>query len=312
MQIPVNPNITIEAVQLLEYLEKTAGKRIISGQHTQTVDCEEINYIRENTSCEPKLRGFEMLAYSPNINYEDSSKECLKEIEENRDTMEVALSWGISANHIVELTYHWFSPLGGHEKSFYSKNTDFDPEKVLQYGTPERKAFYDDMDSIAVQLRRFQNVHIPVLWRPFHESEGKWFWWGRKGAAVAKELYLLMYDYYVNVHHLNNLLWVWSCPDIEGYPGDDYVDIVGIDVYPEKFKSTDYKEEYEKLIAGTSKNKIAALTEIGFLPNMDMLKESKVPWAYFMTWSKEWIIGDEKNPVDRLKKAYASDYVVSI
>lgn len=45
-------------------------------------------------------------------------------------------------------SFHWFSPVGGHDKSFYAKNTDFDA------------------------------THIPVLWRPFHESDGDWFWWG--------------------------------------------------------------------------------------------------------------------------------------
>ena len=68
-----DPKATKETVELWYYLHAVAGKQIITGQHTQTIPCEEIDYIRQVTGKEPKLRGFELLAYSPNINYEDAS-----------------------------------------------------------------------------------------------------------------------------------------------------------------------------------------------------------------------------------------------
>ena len=168
---------TQEAKELLKYLKNTAGQQIITGQHTQTIPCEEIDYIRQTTGKEPKLRGFELLAYSPNINYADASPECLKEVEENKGTVETALQWA-RANRsagILIFSFHWFSPLGGRDKSFYTEHTDFDATKVLQEGTPEHAAFYADMDVIADILRRFQDENIPILWRPFHESYGTWF-----------------------------------------------------------------------------------------------------------------------------------------
>ena len=45
------------------------------------------------------------------------------------------------------------------------------------------------MDVIAIELRKFENANIPVLWRPFHEADGDWFWWGAKGPVVATKLY---------------------------------------------------------------------------------------------------------------------------
>ncbi len=54
---------------------------------------------------------------------------------------------------IVALSFHWFSPIGGHDKSFYAKNTDFDAEKILKIDSPERTAFYKDMDVIAHELK---------------------------------------------------------------------------------------------------------------------------------------------------------------
>ena len=84
MQTPVNQNASKEAKELLSFLCKTAGNTIITGQHTQTIPMEEIQYIKQITGFTPKLRGFELLSYSPNINYADSSEDCLTEVEKRR------------------------------------------------------------------------------------------------------------------------------------------------------------------------------------------------------------------------------------
>ncbi len=310
MQKPVNKNASPETAALLSYLEQTAGRGIITGQHTQTNPMEEITYIREVTGKEPKLRGFELLAYSPNINEEDAGEACLTEVYENRDTLKTAMKWAEESDGIVTFSFHWFSPLGGRDKSFYTEHTDFDPQKVLIEGTPEREAFYHDMKVIAGYLRQFQEASIPILWRPFHESDGTWFWWGSKGPEVARELYLLMYDYYVNVCHLDNLLWVWNCRLPEGYPGDEYVDIVSVDIYLPEYKPTDYATEYEELIHATAKDKVVALAEVGYMPDVDMLAESRIPWAYYMTWSKEFCIGEQYNSKENLRRMYDSEYAI--
>ena len=310
MQIPVNKNATEEARELLDYLNEIAGKGIITGQHTQTIPMEEIEHIREITGREPKLRGFELLAYSPNINYEDADEACLTEVEGNKGTVDSALEWAKASDGIVTLSFHWFSPLGGRDKSFYAKNTDFDASKVLIEGTPERKAFYHDMDVIYAELKRFKDANIPVLWRPFHESDGDWFWWGAKGPKVACGLSKLMYEYYTEVKHLNNLLWVWNCRLSEGYPGDDYVDVISVDIYLEKYAPTDYTDDYRQLIKATTSNKVAALAEVGYIPDVDMLKRTHIPWAYYMAWSKEFCIGEQYNSNENLRTMYLSDYSI--
>ncbi len=308
---PVNQNASKEARELLEYLYETAGQKIMTGQHTQTNTMEEIDYIYQLTGRKPKLRGFEMLAYSPNINYQDASQECLTEVYENRDTMDTAIRWAKESDGIVTLSFHWFSPIGGRDKSFYTEHTDFDASRVLKENSPERAAFYHDMDVIAEELKRFEQERIPVLWRPFHESDGTWFWWGAKGPEVARDLYLLMYDYYTNVHHLNHLLWVWNCKLSQGYPGDDYVDVISVDVYLENYAQTDYRQQYQELIQATTRNKVAALAEIGYLPDIGMLEQSRIPWAYFMTWSKEFCIGEQYNRQEAWNAMYRSKYVIT-
>jgi len=310
--LPVNPNATKEARELLQYLYNTAGNRMITGQHTQTVPMEEREHIHNLTGKYPKLQGFELLSYSPNINYNDTSEECLTEVVENRNTVSTALSWAKETNGIVSFCFHWFSPIGGKDKSFYTRNTDFDPCQVLIEGTPERTAFFHDLNVIAVELQKFKDAQIPVLWRPLHESEGTWFWWGSKGPEVASQLYRLLYHYYVDVKQLDNLLWVWSCQLKEGYPGDDYVDVVSWDIYLPAHTATDYKEQYEELTANTSRKKVAALSEVGVIPDIKMLETSRVPWAYYMTWSKEFCLTEEYNYDSALQEMYNSPYAVTL
>lgn len=311
MQKATNKNILQNAQNLLNYLCGAAGNKIITGQHTQTNFMEETEYIKKVTGKVPKLMGFELLAYSPNINYDDASEECLTEVKENKDTLNTALKIAETTDSIITFTFHWFSPLGGRDKSFYAKNTNFDPRKILVKDSEECKAFYSDMDKIAAELKIFCDKEIPVLWRPFHESDGTWFWWGSQGEETARELYKLMYDYYVNVHHLNNLLWVWNCRTRAGYPGDEFVDVISVDIYLPEYRSTDYREDYEKLINETTKNKVCALAEVGYMPDVKVLEETKTPWAYYMTWSKEFCMGEKYNSEKLLKEMYSSDHAIT-
>lgn len=309
---PVNKNASKEAKNLLNYLYSIAGNGIITGQHTQSVAMEEIDYIKDVTGKTPKLRGFELLSYSPNIQYKGASYPCLKEVYENRNTLKVAKEWALKEKGILTFTFHWFSPLYGEDKSFFTEHTTFNPEKVLISDTEERKAFFSDLDVIAKELSVFRDLNIPILWRPFHESEGKWFWWGSKGPEVAAELYKLMFDYYVNHYHLDNLLWVSNCPLKEGYPGDDYVDVITRDLYPQDDTPTDFKKEYEELCKNTGSQKVKALAEIGRIPDVDLLQKNRVPWAYYMTWSHEFCIGELHNSTEKLKKMYSSDYSIKL
>ena len=307
---PVNPNATKEARDTLMFLAEHAGKSIITGQHTQTNELREIKEIEKITGSIPKLIGYEMLSYSPNINYDGMSEECLREVTEAGGILERAREMAHKYDVITAICFHWFSPMGGRDKSFFSENTDYDTSRILIEGTPEREAFYRDMDKVAEELAVFRDENIPVLWRPFHESEGKWFWWGRDGVDTARKLYLMMFDYFVNVKKLNNLLWVWSAPVKEGYPGDDYVDIVGWDLYTSEKVLTDYHEKYDKLVENTTGNRLAAITENGYLPDVDKLMESHTPWAFYMTWSVDFVMSEKFNTHEELKKMYDSDYAV--
>ena len=184
MITPVNKNATKEARAVLIYLDSIRGKGIVTGLHTLTMKQEELKYIEKETGKLPALCGFELLSYSPNINWDSCDEVCLKELRENQGTLQRAYEWAQKGG-LITFTWHWYSPIGGVDKAFYARNTEFDASKVLEEGTEERKAFYHDMDVMAELLQGFADRHIPILWRPFHEAEGDWFWWSAKGMDVA-------------------------------------------------------------------------------------------------------------------------------
>lgn len=146
---------------------------------------EELHLIEKVTGKQPALLGFELLSYSPNINYSDTDDECMTEVTENYGTLKRAWEWA-EKKGLITMCWHWFSPLYGRSKSFFSENTDFDASKAVIDGTPENKALLSDMDTMAGILRPFCEKGVPILWRPFHEGDGDWFWWGKKERIPLK------------------------------------------------------------------------------------------------------------------------------
>ena len=308
---PANPSLQPEARALLSRLAALEGKGILTGQHTQTREQAELRVIERETGKLPAVCGFELLAYSPNIRLEDADEACVTEVENNRDTLPLALAWGRRGG-IVTFTWHWFSPLGGRDKSFYTRNTDFDPRLALQEGTAEHAAFVSDMDHMAGLLRPFCEEHIPVLWRPFHEAEGDWFWWGSKGPDTARELYRFMFRRYTAHHHLDNLIWVWNSPRPEGYVGDAYCDILSRDQYPPPHAHGAFRDRQDELRAITPADKGLAIAETGVIPDPEALRREKAAWLWYMTWSGGFVLTENHNSFDALRRLYHSDYAITL
>ena len=309
-RIPSNPEALPCVAVVMSYLADISGDRIVTGQHTQTMAMEELVKIREVTGREPALLGFELLSYSPNINEQDTDEVCMTEVRENRGTLKRAFEWA-EKKGLITFTWHWFSPIGGRSKAFYAENTDFDAEKAVIPGTPEYNALISDMDHIAKLLKQFAEQKIPILWRPFHEMDGNWFWWGARGADTAKKLWLIMYERYTQTHHLNNLIWVWNAAKAEFYPGDDVVDIISRDMYPPAHEHTACRAEFLEMEKIPGQPKIVLIGEIGVLPDVDELHREHVGWASFMTWSKDFCLTENFTGDDYLKKVYESPYAVT-
>ena len=172
--------------------------------------------------------------------------------------------------------------------NFYAENNAFDPANALTEGTWENDVYEADMAEIIGYLTLLQNEGIPVLWRPYHEAAGGWFWWG-KDAASFKALWVDMFNRF-QAAGLNNLIWVWTSEtgDDDWYPGDAYVDIIGRDLYGNA--AADCASQYNTL-AATYGNKMVALSECGYgestSSTVGLISEqwaAGARWAWFMPW----------------------------
>ena len=165
--------------------------------------------------------------------------------------------------------------------AFYKADTEFDATNATVEGTWENKVFTEDLKNAAAYLKLLRDADIPVLWRPFHEAAGGWFWWG-KDAAGFKSLWIAMFNYF-KTEGLDNLIWVWTTEgnDADWYPGDQYVDIVGRDVYNKE--TADCVSEYTS-IAENYGNKIVSLSECGTVGLISEQWASGARWSWFMPW----------------------------
>ncbi len=310
---PCNPNAQEGAKNVYRYLTGLSGHGIVTGQHTKTMAQEELHHIERITGKRPALLGFELLSYSPNINYSDTDQECMDEVAGNLGTLRRAWDWAAQKG-LITFTWHWFSPLSGHSKSFFSYNTDFDARKALQEGTAERRAFLADLDCMAGILRPFSDQGVPILWRPFHEADGNWFWWGARviGSEAAKALYRCMYRRFTETHHLDNLLWVWNSPRPQDYPGDDVVDFISRDMYPAPHEHTAQEEKLEELRLVTAADKPALIGEIGTLPSAEALEKAGASWISYMTWCNEFCLTEDYTANEELNKMYHHPWAVTL
>src|SRR5665648_251539 len=215
---------------------------------------------------------------------------------------------------IVSLVWHWRDPLTK-SGAFYTTDTSFDVSKVNDPNSDEYKAMIVDIDVIAGYLKQFKDAGIPVIWRPLHEAAGGWFWWGAKGPEACKTLWKLMFNRLVTVHGLNNLIWVWTSDTessaLSWYPGDEYVDIIGMDIYPGNNNHASQSDKFNKVNEIFSNKKIIALTECGSVPDPALMKSNGDVWSWFMPWNGDFTESDIHNGATWWNKFFSYDFVIT-
>lgn len=310
----IHPNPTFEAQVIYRFLRDYYGHRIISGQQATRGGSSEVNYLFNETGHKPAMKGFDLIDYSPTRVSNGAS---------SLDTEE-AIGWWAEDHGIVSMMWHWNAPMDLIDteeipwwSGFYSYATTFDPTLAMNDPASEHyEVIIRDIDAIAVQLKRLQAAKVPVLWRPLHEAEGAWFWWGSKGPEVCVWLWKLMYDRLTNEHGLDNLIWVWTGTNsdvaLDWYPGDEYVDIIGADVYLEDKNYASNFSMFDDMAGIHEGKKIISLSETGTIPDPDALKDQKAHWSWFMVWSGDFIIESAKNELDHIVKVYQHDYVITL
>lgn len=321
-----NPNASEETQRLYNFLCDAYGKYTISGQYASDnggLESREFKEIYKNFEDYPAIMGLDLIEASPSrVSHGSGGAPFLAD---------TAIDWWNNYNGIVTLCWHWNAPEPYIEKNggawwqgFYAEYTDIDLSACLDGSDPEGyQLLLDDIDAIAEILMELDDNHVPILWRPLHEGGGDpewnnpWFWWGASGAEAYKELWKLMYDRLTNYHNINNLIWVWNGQNLDYYPGDEYVDIMGYDVYADAGDYSSKKWYFDYTRSSTSTNKIVAMTENGTLFDPDSAFNDGTRWSYFATWNGEFTLTDLQLPGDYTsmemwEKIYTSDRVLTL
>jgi mannan endo-1,4-beta-mannosidase len=221
---PVNANADSNAKALLKYLGSIYGKNILSGQQDQA----SLDWVTNNVGKTPAILGVDFMDYTES------------RISRGASSTDVDKAIAFAAKGgIINFVWHWGAPVGLYDTAaqpwysgFYTAATDFNVTTALKDTTNANYTLLiKDIDSIAVQLKKLEAAGVPVLFRPLHEAEGKWFWWGAQGPEPAKKLWNIVYDRITNYHKINNLLWVWNSVAADWYPGSATVDVVSADTY---------------------------------------------------------------------------------
>ena len=317
----VNPNATPEARKLLDFLYEIQGKYILSGQHNFiAAGSRYTEQIKESTGKYPIVWGSDFsFCYVGNepirfqnsgpLNLDDpgnsTSFETLQSLKVNvtdltpheaRQNLVETIKARYREGFIITLMWHACPPGYGDccdgEKiwTMQDRPTQQQWDALMTEGTVLNNAWKVQADTIALYLKQLKDAGVPVLWRPYHEMNGVWFWWGdKKGEDGFKKLWVMLYNYYVHYHKLDNLIWVWDAnaprdiPGDEAYayeefwPGSEYVDVLAADIYRD-----DWKQSHHDDLLKLANGKPIAIGEVAQPPTVRVL-ESQGDWAWFMS-----------------------------
>ena len=295
----VDPDATEQARRLFSYLCDQYGEKIISGQYCDTGanGWENMKLAEANGGKYPAVLGLDLMNYSQTA--VDNGAQCR--------TTELAQAYWEQGG-IVTLCWHWLAPEKYVTGTWYSA---FRPEEckkmdlaAIMDGKDEEglALLKKDIDNIAAQLQLMQQAGVPILWRPLHEASGGWFWWGADGPEAYKKLYILLYDTLTKEYGLHNLIWVWNGQDAAWYPGDEYVDIIGMDIYAGERVYASQIDQFLLNHSYSPGNKMVALSENGVMIDPDLAVRDRAMWSFFCTWSGEFVLEDG------VRKTYSERY----
>ena len=301
----VNPNASQQAKNVYNFLLEQSGKKTLSGvQSSHSHKNDFIDAVYKHTGRHPALAGYDFLflQFSP-------TPEGWSWVQNYNDISAPKEQW--AANGLVNYMWHWNVPNSKADwdngvnnynfdgYAFYTDKTSFDIREAVKPGTWQNDFIMKDIEEVAGYLQLLEDENIPVIWRPLHEAAGNydlygpngaWFWWGRHGAEPCKQLWRLLYDQLVNVYGLDNLIWVWTVDVTRGaedqyldwYPGDEYVDILGVDIYE---TNTDAKtRQNQALVDLTKGKKLVTVSECGNIPDPAKCMDAGNKWSWFMVW----------------------------
>ncbi len=303
-----NSNAGPEAVALYERLKGWFGHKTLSGSMaSHTVGTESNDWVVAETGKNTAIACFDFM----NVNRWDKWSSWDRPYSE---LITNATNWAANGG-IVSCMWHWRDPSGASDEFYCDPDTangrptftTFNASDIFDPESAGYKQMMDEIDLVSDYMAQLQDAGIPVLWRPLHEAQGNrdawggaWFWWGNGSgdrAAACVELWRVMYDRMTRVNGLDNLIWVWTTcltgmPEwydegVAWYPGDDVVDIIGIDIYDsdETAGRGSHIDHFKKTAHTAGLRKMVALTECGYIPSAQMMHSEGDTWLWYMPWN---------------------------
>jgi len=281
----VNPNSTDETIALFYNLKVLSETKFIIGQqdafnsfyNNATGDSD----IKKTTGNDPGLLGSDFMFITDDNNDGNPSNWFFQQEQIiTQDAIEAYNKGMVNA-----FCWHFREPYDGDE--FYTANmTDFQKENAFKSILPGGanhdyyKLKLEKVADVVSNMIGSDGKKVPIIFRPFHEFDGNWFWWGKAycTAQEYKSLWQFTVEYLRDTLHVTNMLFAFS-PDNQfnseveyllRYPGDAYVDILGMDNYGDfanqgqsGVSTANNKLQILTKLA-KEKTKIAALTETGY------------------------------------------------
>jgi mannan endo-1,4-beta-mannosidase len=300
---PVDAQADANTRALMNYMTGIYGQKTLAGHqhnasHNQAFPSS--TFLSLSGGLKPALRSSDFMEYSPSRRQFGSNP--------NNET-EQSIDWARKTGGVMSMTWHWNAPANLVNSSeypwwrgFYTQGTTFDLAGALANpGSSDYQLLLRDIDAIAVELQKFENAGVPVIWRPLHEAQGNangssgsgaWFWWGAAGPENFKGLWRLMHDRLTNHHGLHNLIWEYTSSAAKSgwlnwYPGDDVVDMIGLDIYTDP--SSSMSGEWYDVLAEYNGRKMIALSESGTLPNAASMQMYGIDWSYYSMWTDSFL-----------------------
>jgi mannan endo-1,4-beta-mannosidase len=304
-RLPVSPSAMPAAGELLGMLRRLSGRGMLAGQHNQPVHGSAwTQRLTGLAGAVPPLWGQEIGFSAPGT---------LDGVDRRELNIAEAIAWDRRGG-VVTYTWHAVCPPDDEPVEFDGgilrdlPVAEFDA--ILDPGSRLHSRWEAQVDVAAGLLRRLQDAGVAVLWRPYHEMNGSWFWWGGQPERFVA-LWRQLFTRFTGHHGLANLVWVWSpnsaygsaAPFAPFFPGHDVVDALGVDTYGGHYE----REHYEALL-DLAGGKPVGFGEVGELPTPEILDDQPL-WSWFMTWPE--VITDA-NDRDHIRRLYADPRVVTL
>ena len=307
---PANPNASAATKATLNYLYQISGKGILAGQESMMWD----HGSGAHSSSRDKYVFDKTGKYPAYYSSDFGDVNAVSELAQRQRVVDNCIQRH-NEGAIISLSWHAVQPdkpeEGGFNTMHIGNYASGNIDKMLTTGDPLNVEWLKRLDAIAGYLKQLQDNGVVVLWRPFHEMNGDWFWWCLQ--PRYKDLWKQEFDRFTTYHKLNNLLWVFSCNYYsEGdqtvknlYSGHQYVDILGVDVYLE------YGHQYAKFIHDDlltlGDNRPIGITENGQMPDVSVIKTTMPKFCFWLTW-----FGFENKSDDNLyRRNYDDAYTIT-